>query len=152
MAKSGAKKKWNELPLIARAGIVTLGAYGLYRLIRMGVNQQPSLSKVEYDLSEIPEGWTPNKIANRLYDAMHGTQVDPTSHDRYDAWNSLSDLNSDQIRWLHNYWIGPHVPNDGDTLWGWINEEKVVDIPMVDDEADAKSRATWRMKVAGVKF
>lgn len=109
--------------------------------------------------------WRPNLLAQRLYEEMKGVAfteavwnvtksvilgplsllVDSTPTANYSTREGLfitiSKLNIDQIRWLHNWFVDHHA--DGDNLYEWIRGEVGVSM-------DIRNAATGAMERAGV--
>ena len=57
---------------------------------------------VPVDKGNIPDGWTPNQLALRLYEELSGWFTDEQAVEQLAA--QANALNDDQLRALHNYW------------------------------------------------
>lgn len=109
--------------------------------------------------------WRPGLIAQRLYEEMKGVAFSEAVWDvtkmailgplglfldskpnsdystRQGLFLSISKLNVDQLRWLHNWWVIHHA--DGDNLYQWIGGEVGV-------SQDIRNAARSAMDRAGV--
>lgn len=57
---------------------------------------------VQVDKGNIPNGWTPNQLALRLYEELSGWTTDEKAVEQLAA--EANALNDDQVKALHNYW------------------------------------------------
>lgn len=95
--------------------------YWRTQLIFMSVGDGKFISK--------PDPWTPDIIADKLYDTMHGIagEVGGTpagygeDNPRELAWKELLTLSKDRVRWLHNYWL--EKIDKEETLFRWVKGE-----------------------------
>lgn len=144
------RKGWKDLPLLARGGIVILGTYGLYRLIKEDIVDSPD--RVNCNTMSIPGDMREDlsDLASDLYGAMRGTNVPLTgSTDRSNAWKQLADyedLNDQALCFIHNYWI--KKVDEEESLLSWIEAQIVLPWSQEDVQRD---RAIKSLKRAGLK-
>jgi hypothetical protein len=79
--------------------------------------------------SEIPNGWSADPLAKKLYDVMDGVfTFDSTKNDAYSQLVALTDSQVREVYLAFNQLPGVKKP---DTLTTWINEEWSNDAPRI---------------------
>jgi len=149
MAKSPNKirKKWKDLPLIARVGIVLGGAYVTYKVVEgeigdsdsriMLVNKANLTPMVEDNIST---------FATELHRVMDAW---PVPIDRGQVWKYTAALllTDDDWKYLNNYWTR-NIDTQDHSIYEWVNDEAAI-TPL---ESEAQRAILNKMAAAGLDY
>lgn len=146
--ESGGKKGLSQdtKDTIFKAVVFFVGFKLVKKTITSLFGEEGRIDKVKYNYSRtqykylnlggsppkfkaIPDPWTPEIIANELYEVMHGIAGEPggtpagyaSDLPREAAWREVLQLGKDRVRWLHNYWLEKIDPKE--TLYRWVKGE-----------------------------
>lgn len=95
---------WNKIPkpvrvilIIIIIGLLLVFGSWVYRKLRAPVN-----AAYIQGGDKIPEGWTPNDVAKKMFDAIDGFFV--LANTKNNAAQKIAELNDNQIISVYNYW------------------------------------------------
>jgi len=139
------KKKWEEVPLIAKAGLIGVTGYVIWQLTKAG--KKPDRLKVNLSNVSSLERADLEEIASELFSSMDGANLPAYGvTDRSIAWNELTQYMGkiDALRYIHNYWLSN--VDESESIFNWINSQTV--LPYSQEEG-SKAEAILALQLAG---